>query len=212
MQERNFRTVPEFVRRCLNEFGADRVRVRRFLPEKAMDENIEWFFDVRNPLHPYHDEYLKTMKDPIFKDPRVFKWTGDHLSDRGDLPAAAGYKAMRNLILIDNVGKKLSDYLIGRGYKKITLYATTDVGKALLKVLEGQEIEVSPFILDRNNNSEEWNGLTIQKPMEKFLCDFEGPILVTLVARHHEMEMFLRKRNYTGDILELNSILELLKE
>lgn len=121
MQERNFRTVPEFVRRCLNEFGADRVRVRRFLPEKAMDENIEWFFDVRNPLHPYHDEYLKMMKDPIFKDPRVFKWTGDHLSDRGDLPAAAGYKAMRNLILIDNVGKKLSDYLIGRGYKKITL-------------------------------------------------------------------------------------------
>ena len=212
MQERNFRTVPEFVRRCLNEFGADRVRVRRFLPEKAMDENIEWFFDVRNPLHPYHDEYLKMMKDPIFKDARVFKWTGDHLSDRGDLPAAAGYKAMRNLILIDNVGKKLSDYLIGRGYKKITLYATTDVGKALLKVLEGQEIEVSPFILDRNNNSEEWNGLTIQKPMEKFLCDFEGPILVTLVARHHEMEMFLRKRNYTGDILELNSILELLKE
>lgn len=92
------------------------------------------------------------------------------------------------------------------------MYATTDVGKALLKVLEGQEIEVSPFILDRNNNSEEWNGLTIQKPMEKFLCDFEGPILVTLVARHHEMEMFLRKRNYTGDILELNSILELLKE
>ena len=36
MQERNFRTVPEFIDRCINEFGADKVRIRRFLPEKAL--------------------------------------------------------------------------------------------------------------------------------------------------------------------------------
>lgn len=208
VQERNFRTMPEFVHRCIEEFGADCVRLRRFLPEKAMDENIEWFFDIRNPRHPYHKEYLKVMDDPIFKDPHVFIWTGDHLSDRGEIPAAAGYKVMRDLMLIDNIGKKLSDYLIGKGYRKITLYATTDIGKALLKVLNGQEIEISPFILDRNNNSKEWNGLTIQKPMEKFMENFEDPILVTLVARHHEMEMFLRKRGYKGEVLSLENILE----
>ena len=99
MQERNFRTLPEFVDRCLNEFGADQVRIRRFLPEKAMDENYEWFFDIRNPLHPYHREYLEVMQHPIFKDPRVFKWTGDHLSNRGELPAKANYRVMRNLFL-----------------------------------------------------------------------------------------------------------------
>ena len=41
-------------------------------------------------------------------------------------------------------------------------------------MLNGQEIEISPFILDRNNNSKEWNGLTIQKPMEKFIENFEN--------------------------------------
>ena len=109
---------------------------------------------------------------------------------------------------INNIGKKLSDYLISKGYRRITLYATTDIGKALLKVLKGQEIEILPFILDRNNNSKEWNGLTIQKPMEKFMENFEGPILVTLVARHHEMEMFLRKRGYKGEVLSLEKVLE----
>ena len=99
MQERNFRELPEYIERCLNEFGADRVRVRRFLPEKAMDENIEWFFDIRNPLHPYHQEYLEIMKHPIFKDPRVFIWTGDHLSNRGEIPAKANYEVMRALLL-----------------------------------------------------------------------------------------------------------------
>ena len=74
VQERNFRTLPQFLDRCLNEFGADRITVRRFLPERAMDENIEWFFDVRNPLYPYRHEYLKMMKAPILKDPRVFVW------------------------------------------------------------------------------------------------------------------------------------------
>ena len=68
VQERNFRELPEYIERCLTEFGADRVRVRRFLPEKAMDENIEWFFDIRNPLLPYHQEYLEIMKDPIYLD------------------------------------------------------------------------------------------------------------------------------------------------
>lgn len=211
LQERNFRTMPEFAHRCIEEFGADRVRLRRFLPEKAMNENYEWFFDIRNPLHPYHKEYLKVMEDPIFNDPRVFKWTGDHLSNRGELPAEAGYQAMRDLMLIDNVGKKLSDYLIGKGYQRITLYAATDVGKALLKVLRGQKLEVSPFILDRNNPCEEWNGLEIQRPLKEFLSGFEGPVLVTLVARHNEMVEFLRQRGYQGEILALNQILEELK-
>lgn len=119
MQERNFRTLPDFIDRCLNEFGADKVRVRRFLPEKAMDENIEWFFDIRNPLHPYHQEYLEVMKHPVFNDPRVFKWTGEHLSNRGELPAKANYKVLKDLFLTENVGEKLSDYFLSQGYRRI---------------------------------------------------------------------------------------------
>lgn len=207
MQERNFRTLPDFIERCLNEFGADRVRVRRFLPEKAMDENIEWFFDVRNPLHPYHQEYLEIMKHPIFRDSRVFKWTGDHLSNRGELPAKANYRVMKDLCLIDDIGVKLADYLKGQGYNRIILYAITDIAKALLKVLKDQPIEIA-YIYDRNTKLVEWNGLEIKKPLYENLKKTKEPLLVTLVPRHGEMEEFLRHQGYEGDILNLDQILK----
>ena len=207
LQERNFRTLPEFVERCLTEFKADQVRVRRFLPEKAMDENIEWFFDIRNPLHPYHQEYLEVMKHPIFKDPRVFIWTGDHLSNRGELPAKANYEVLRELFLIEDIGKKISDYLIGNGYKHIALYATTDIGKALLKVLKGQAVIVD-CVYDRNTCLKEWEGLEVKKPTNENLQQLQMPFLVTLVSRHDEMEEFIRKHKFAGEVLCLKKILE----
>lgn len=207
VQERNFRTLPEFVDRCLNDFGADQVRLRRFLPEKAMDENIEWFFDVRNPLHPYHQEFLEVMKDPVFRDPRVFVWTGDYLSNRGELPACAGYKALRGLFLTDDVGKKLAGYLRDKEYGTIILYAITDVAKALLKVLDGQGIEIA-YVYDRNTRLTQWEGLEVRKPLRENLSHTAEPLLVTLVARHGEMEEFLRHQGYEGEILCLNQILE----
>ena len=210
MQERNFRTLPDFIDRCLNEFGADKVRVRRFLPEKAMDENIEWFFDIRNPLHPYHQEYLEVMKHPVFNDPRVFKWTGEHLSNRGELPAKANYKVLKDLFLTENVGEKLSDYFLSQGYRRIILYAITDIAKAIVKVLQNQPVKIE-YIYDRNTCLGEWEGLEVRKPLYKDLKKTKGPLLVTLVPRHGEMEGFLRHQGYEGEILCLEQILENVK-
>jgi MoaA/NifB/PqqE/SkfB family radical SAM enzyme len=207
MQERNFRTLPEFVERCLNEFGADKVRVRRFLPEKAMDENIEWFFDIRNPLHPYHQEYLEVMKHPIFKDPRVFIWTGDHLSNRGELPAKAKYEVMKMLFLTEDVGKRLADYLNAKGYHKIVLHAMTDIAQALIKTLKDQPIEIA-YIYDKNSCLEEWCGLKVKKPLNEDLAATTEPIMEALVERHGEMEEFLRGHGYKGEILCLDQILK----
>lgn len=210
MQERNFRTLPEFIDRCLNEFGADKVRVRRFLPEKAMDENIEWFFDIRNPLHPYHQEYLEVMKHPILTDPRVFKWTGDHLSNRGELPAKANYRVLRDLFFVENIGKKLADYLNAKGYHKIILYAISDIAQALVKVLADEDIDIA-YVYDRNTRLTEWNGYQVRKPLHENLKETGEPLLVTLVARHNEMEEFLRHQGYEGDILCLDEILKNFK-
>ena len=206
MQERNFRTLPQFVERCFEEFGADEVRIRRFLPEKAMDENIEWFFDIRNPFHPYHEEYLAMMEHPIFKDSRVFIWTGDNLSKRGDIPAKANYCVLKDLFFIENVGKKLSDYLKGKGYGRIALYALSDIAAALIKVMEGQEVKIS-YIYDRNSKLDEWNGYEVRKPLNVNLAKTEEPLLVTLIARHGEMEEFLRQHEYAGEVLCLEEIL-----
>ena len=206
MQERNFRTLPEFVERCLSEFGADKVRIRRFLPEKAMEENIEWFFDIRNPLHPYHQEYLEVMKHPIFNDPRVFKWTGDHLSNRGELPAKANYRVLRDLFFIEDIGEKLSTYLKSKGYNKIILYAISDIAEAFIKVMKNKGIDIA-YIYDRNTKLKEWNEYEVRKPLYENLIKTQEPLLVTLIARHNEMEEFLRHQGYTGEILNLDEIL-----
>lgn len=76
MQEMNFMEMPTFTRRCIEEFGADRVRIRPIFPGGRMDVNLRWFMDVRNPYHPYYEVYKDVMQDPIFKDPKVLLWSG----------------------------------------------------------------------------------------------------------------------------------------
>ncbi len=210
VQERNFRTLPYFVERCLNEYKADRVRVRRFLPEKAMDENIEWFFDVRNPLHPYHKEYLKMMKNPIFKHPRVFIWTGEHLSNRGDIPAKVHYDVLKKICLIPHIADKWKKYLAERGYSRLVLYAVTDIAKVLLNLFADNRIEVI-YLYDRNTKLEECMGMQVRRPTHYNLQHTEEPILVTLAARHNEIEDNLRNAGFSGDILKLEDVLKELE-
>lgn len=206
VQERNFRSLPNFVERSLNEFGADQVRVRRFLPEKAMDENIEWFFDVRNPLHPYHQEYLEVMKHPIFKDPRVFKWTGDSLSNRGDIPARAALRVMNKLFLIENAGEKLGKILLDKGYEHIVLYAIGNLCKAVIQTLMGQSIKID-YIIDAHTHLTEFQGYEIKKATNEVFAEVNAPILVTLAARHNEMDEYIRHRGFNGTILSLEELL-----
>ncbi len=84
MQELNFREIPEFTRRCLDEFGADCVRIRPVMPGGILSKEIQWFTDVRNPKHPYYKMYKMILSHPVFKDPRVLLWSNDLPSDRGE--------------------------------------------------------------------------------------------------------------------------------
>lgn len=84
-QEKNFRELPEFTRRAIEEFGADYVRLRPYEPWREVDM-AEWFKDVRNEYHPYHQEFLEVMKHPIFKHPKVHDWGGGNVSGLGPEP------------------------------------------------------------------------------------------------------------------------------
>ena len=74
-----------------------------------MDRNVAWFSDVRNPHHPYHQEYLKVMNDPIFSNPKVYKWSGDLDSSLGEHP---GIKAERQLKELTGLKNKYDEALI----------------------------------------------------------------------------------------------------
>ncbi len=71
VQAENFREMPEFVRRCVEEFGADRVRLRPYANWGAQNSMEEFFMDIRNPMHPYYQEYKKVMSHPNLSHPKV---------------------------------------------------------------------------------------------------------------------------------------------
>ncbi len=72
----NFRTLPEFARRCIEEFGADYVRLRPYDNWGGQNEIEEFFMNVRNPRHPWHQEYKEIMRHPYLAHPKVHDHSG----------------------------------------------------------------------------------------------------------------------------------------
>ena len=85
VQERNFWQMPDFARRCIEEFGADTVRLRPYLVHGSGDFIRDWFTDMRSATHPYREEYRQIMQDPIFQNPKVLDWGGGRDSQTTDL-------------------------------------------------------------------------------------------------------------------------------
>lgn len=80
VQCENFRTLPEFARRCIEEFGADYVRLRPYDNWGGQNEIEEFFMNVRNPKHPYYEEYKEVMKHPYLQHPKVHDHSGGNNS------------------------------------------------------------------------------------------------------------------------------------
>lgn len=119
LQEANFREMPEFTRKCIEEYHADKVRLRPIFPGGIYDKNIQWFFDVRNPYHPYYPMFKKMMEDPIFDDPRVYKWRGELDSPLGPHPALRDSETVEGMNgVIHSIGKNVLPYGITRYVQK----------------------------------------------------------------------------------------------
>lgn len=213
VQERNFRFLPEFTRRCIEEFGADYIRLRPYEPWGAREPEIEWFYDVRNPRHPYYQEYREIMKDEIFRHPSVHDWSGgkDTVNIR-EFPYSA-YKFSHYVegILTDmllNPGrilKRLEDKM-GKG-RRLIIYGLGSVGKALAKQLSQSGLEPL-YILDRNKPFNEWNDITIYSLEETEPLEKEADVLITPL-RHRDLIMDdLNRLGYRGNFILVQELLE----
>ena len=113
---------------------------------------------------------------------------------------------MRSFYLTDG-GKNLGKYLSGHGYKHIILYALGDLCKAAIDALRDSDVTID-YILDAHSGKKEFEGYQVKVPVEKELVKEKTPILVTLAARHQEMETYIRRRGYQGEILSLQEMLD----
>lgn len=76
VQTENFRTLPEFARRCIEEFGADSVRLRPYDNWGGQNEIEQFFMNIRNIKHPLYSEYKEVMKHPYLSHPKVHDHSG----------------------------------------------------------------------------------------------------------------------------------------
>lgn len=76
VQCENFRTLPEFAHRCIEEFGADYVRLRPYDNWGVQNEIEAFYMNIRNPKHPLYSEYKEVMKHPYLTHPKVHDQSG----------------------------------------------------------------------------------------------------------------------------------------
>lgn len=183
VQERNFREMPEFVQKSIEEFGADYVRLRSFVPwgKKPIEE--EWFTDVRNPYHPYYDEYVEVMKNPIFRNPKVHDWSGGIGTTLGEHPhrkrlnyALEKIRIQQKYILEKDEFYNSILHHIPLG-EKVIIYGIGEIGKLLVEALR-EKYEIV-LIIDNNYDDCKYEGIPVisMKKVKDF--DIDSYIIIT---------------------------------
>lgn len=79
VQDTNFREIPSFIKRNLEEFDVDMVQLRPVMKWFRISEEDYLSKNVLNPMHPDHEEFIDIMNQPICEHPKVYHWCGDNL-------------------------------------------------------------------------------------------------------------------------------------
>lgn len=210
VQERNFRTVPEFAKRCVEEFGADYVRLRPYSPWGGQEPEIEWFMDIRNPNHPYYSEYKEMKKDEIFKHPRVYDWSGglDTVNLRS-FPYKLSYLKEQMIAEIVSDDDSIIERLRIYGEQApIVIYGLGVVGKVLIKELIERGIK-PVYILDKYKSCCEFQHISVFSLEETRKLDKEVNIIVTPLLNVEEIFIDLKKLGYIGEIIQMKELLKI---
>lgn len=203
VQEKNFRQMPEFAKRCIEDFGADSVRLRPYEPWTSNDTMDEWFKDIRNEYHPYNAEYLKVMSDPYLKNPKVHDWSGGKKSALGPGP----YKKIRTrYAMIDEIvsgntfEKKLREVATN---KKIVVYGASTVGMVLIDTIKN-DYELS-YIIDRGKQQDKIKGISCFKLEELKEREKDVVVIIALERTEDAVKNLLMEYGYN----EIYSVREL---
>ena len=206
LQEENFREMPEFTRRCIEEFGADRVRIRPIFPGGIYNKHIQWFMDVRNTEHPYYLQYKEIMKHPIFQDPKVLLWSGDMSSSLGQHPGVKAEHIQRavELILSDSKIIEKLDKNRNETCSDMFLYGIGTLGKIMIRLYQKQlQFKI---IFDEFTYLKKWEDIPVKRPDCVF--GLSGTILVTTYGQFDFISQKLKKAGFWGNVICVYDLLE----
>ncbi len=160
--------------------------------------------DVRNPEHPYYEQYREIMRNPIFQNPKVLLWSGDYASEIGKHPgikAEAIRKAVDTIVSNSNIIENLCK---GVKEKNFYLYGIGTLGKLFIQ-LSRDKIAVEK-ICDQYSGLEKWEGRAVIKPEQ--LCGKSGIILSTVYGCFDEVKNCLLENRFNGEVWDLFEIIK----
>ena len=211
VQDTNYREVPEFVKKCLQEYNADEVCLRYIHYWNEMSREECWHKDVANPLHPYFEDYKRVMESPVLRDKRVVHWNGSYAHEPIEHPSVIyryNYEMLYWATNIENSERKVGELLKSKGVEQIVIYGATKMVTTAIRSCEAVGIKIL-YILDKYN----WN--KNQDASGYVIKDFTGltgeekDILILPEYYRADIEKDINTAGFSGNI---HSYYELLKE
>lgn len=209
IQDRNFREIPEFIRRSFDEFGADFVNLKPVYRWFCLAEEDFWFKDVANPKHPYHADYKKILEDPIFKDSRVYWWDGYNVHDPKQHPAhKSDYIAQMLLkfFYIADYKEKLAKLIKDKKLGRIAVYGAGMLGEVFCNSLKDSEIGIE-FVVDKYRNEDEFCGFKMENFLEFDAANIDS-IIVTPIYYLMTIKQDLRNLGFRGNVISVMDLIE----
>ena len=209
VQEQNFREMPEFTRRCIEEFGADSVRLRPYAAWGAERPDVAWFKNPRNPRHPLYSEYKKVMSSEIFKHPAVDDWSGGQ--DAEDVSFSPYDIAKKELAIMEHFWLN-SDALIRKIYEltpgcngKVAVYGVSDIAKSLVRKLDSEDRIKLEYMIDRDCVDWFFEGKRIWRHIHLDSQDKNLLVIVAIFERNEEVVSFLKTKGFMN-VVTLKSL------
>lgn len=213
LQDRNFMELPDFVMQSIEEFSADIVTVKPLYKWFALSDEMYWFKDVLNPLHPYHQEYLKTMENTLLENPKVYLWGAKNLHPAQKHPAYI-YKDIADylnwIFVTENAGVKISEYIRKQGFENIVIYGENQLTEPIVKILLSKDIKIKSIIA-KYPMKEDVLGM-------KVLClaDYSMSDGDTVIVMNYDKLDYIKRDfeflGFNGEVISIEKMLFMLKE
>lgn len=212
VQECNFWEIPEYIRTFAQseEYAIDRIVMKPLYSWWGMDREKYWFKDILNPLHPYHQAYLKILADDCWNDPKVYDWGCHNIREPRPHPLAQTKRLNDIYIYIyaNDTGLSPEAFLKSRlehfGVKRLGVYGENEHYEKLVQLLRDAGAEVA-FRLTRYEDAE---GEIPTISMPNLRPDSVDTILLLELYDAQNRTNNLRALKFEGNILTLEELIE----
>lgn len=190
IQDSNFRQIPEFIHKSLEVYHADRVILRPIFKWFYLTDDELLYKNVLNPCHPYHQEYLEIIKDPVCQDERVWNWGFLVKQESVEFPTLEmrdfynGETDFEKKVrgCLDTVIPQMKD-LLKSNCGQIVIYGAGKVGKIVFKALScgDEKLPVAGFLVNRaEGNPRYWMGQEVSAIADSMFHPEESLVLIAL--------------------------------